>query len=151
MEKLGGKAHFCFTPVISDGETQGCKAMRYSLVSREVITDAIEVMHEGYHADAIITLGGCDKSVPAAVMPLARKDLLGISLFGGPALPGLQPCKKRTADGQVEVKVLDPGKVNEAIGAYGRGLIDLEELHRAECRGLPGSGSCSAMFTACTM
>jgi len=154
VEKLGGKAHFCFTPVISDGESQGCKAMRYSLVSREVITDCIEVMHEGYHADAIITLGGCDKSVPAAVMPLARKDLLGLSLFGGPALPGLHPgCRKRGADGEVvdQGKALDPGKVMEAIGAYGQGLIDLEELHRAECHGLPGSGSCSAMFTACTM
>ncbi|CAE7424201.1 ilvD, partial [Symbiodinium necroappetens] len=73
VEKLGGKAHFCFTPVISDGQSQGCKAMRYSLISREVITDCIELMHEGYHADAIITLAGCDKSVPASVMPLARK------------------------------------------------------------------------------
>ncbi|CAJ1431820.1 unnamed protein product, partial [Effrenium voratum] len=154
VERLGGKAHFCFTPVISDGQSQGCKAMRYSLVSREVISDCIEVMHCGYHADAIITLGGCDKSVPAAIMPLARKDMLGLSLFGGPALPGIHPgCKKRGADGEVvdQGKALDPGKVMEAIGAYGQGLIDMEELHRAECHGLPGSGTCSAMFTACTM
>ncbi|CAE8602402.1 unnamed protein product [Polarella glacialis] len=94
VEKLGGKAHLCFTPVISDGQSQGSKAMRYSLVSREVITDCIEMMHEGYHADAIITLGGCDKSVPAAIMPLARKDLIGLSLFGGPALPGLHPGER---------------------------------------------------------
>lgn len=149
IERLGGKAHFCYTPVISDGQSQGTKAMRYSLISREVITDCIETMHEGYHADAIITLAGCDKSVPAAVMPLARKDLMGISLFGGPALPGLlHDCH---GDKEKGVKVLDPGKVMEAIGAYGQGLIDVEELHRIECAGLPGSGTCSAMFTACTM
>jgi len=146
VERQGGKAHLAITPVISDGQTQGAKAMRYSLVSREVITDCIEVMHQGYCADAIITLGGCDKSVPAAVMPLVRKDLIGVSLFGGPALPGVL-CE---GDGKPE-KILDPGKVMEAIGAYGRGLIDVEELHRIECAGLPGSGTCSAMFTACTM
>lgn len=145
VERLGGKAHLCLTPVISDGQSQGCKAMRYSLVSRELITDCIEAMHEGYHSDAIITLAGCDKSVPAAVMPLARKDLIGISLFGGAALPGLGP------DCGSGPQALDPGKVMEAIGAYGRGMIDMEELHRIECTALPGSGSCSAMFTACTM
>ncbi|CAE7537614.1 ilvD [Symbiodinium sp. CCMP2456] len=122
VEKLGGKAHFCFTPVISDGQSQGCKAMRYSLISREVITDCIELMHEGYHADAIITLAGCDKSVPASVMPLARKDLLGLSLFGGPALPGIHPgsCRKRGSDGEaVETpgKMMDPGKAHSAACA----------------------------------
>lgn len=144
--KRGGVAHYCFTPVINDGMTNGTKAMRYSLVSREVITDCIETMHEGYYADACITLAGCDKSVPASVMPLARGDLIGLSLFGGPALPGhlmVGDCD--------EPKVLDPGKVMEGIGAYGQGLIDLEELTKLECAGLPGSGTCSAMFTACTM
>jgi len=145
VERLGGKAHLALTPVISDGQSQGTKAMRYSLVSREVIADAIEVMHEGYHADAIISLGGCDKSVPAAVMPLARQDMIGLSLFGGPALPGEHP------KGECGKRALDPGKVMEAIGAYGRGLIDMEELHTIECASLPGSGTCSAMFTACTM
>lgn len=155
VERLGGKAHLCLTPVISDGQTQGTRAMRYSLCSREVITDCIELMHEGYCADAIITLGGCDKSVPAAVMPLARADLIGLSLFGGPALPGLHPdgCAGGSAvdhDHQAK-KLLDPGSVMEAIGAYGNGLIDMEELSKMECAGLPGSGTCSAMFTACTM
>jgi len=149
VEKLGGKPHLCITPVISDGQSQGARAMRYSLISREVICDCIETMHEGYHADAIITLGGCDKSVPGVVMPLARKDLVGISLFGGPALPGVsdKPCG---ADGE-KPRGLDPGSVMEAIGAYGNGLIDVEELHKMECTALPGSGTCSAMFTACTM
>mmetsp|Transcript_52506 Transcript_52506/g.97218 ORF Transcript_52506/g.97218 Transcript_52506/m.97218 type:complete len:589 (-) Transcript_52506:89-1855(-) len=146
VEKNGGKAHLAITPVISDGQTQGAKAMRYSLISRDLITDCIELMHEGYCADAIITLGGCDKSVPGAVMPVVRKDLIGVSLFGGPALPGLL-CE----GGDKPDRRLDPGKVMEAIGAYGQGMIDVEELHKIECAGLPGSGTCSAMFTACTM
>eukprot|EP00928_Gymnodinium_smaydae_P070175 TRINITY_DN54086_c0_g1_i1.p1 TRINITY_DN54086_c0_g1~~TRINITY_DN54086_c0_g1_i1.p1 ORF type:complete len:614 (-),score=150.60 TRINITY_DN54086_c0_g1_i1:231-1934(-) len=148
VERLGGKAHLCFTPVISDGQSQGARAMRYSLISREHICDCIEIMHEGYHADAIVTLGGCDKTVPGVVMPLARKDLIGVTLFGGPALPGVQ---KRSCGGDEKPRGLDPGSVMEAIGAYGNGLIDLEELHRIECTALPGSGTCSAMFTACTM
>jgi len=147
LEKRGCKAHIAMTPVISDGQTQGCKAMRYSLVSRELITDCIELMHEGYHADAAITLGGCDKSVPAAVMPLARKDIISLSLFGGPALPG-QQCDEH---GKVIKDHMDPATVMEGIGSYGAGLIDLEELHKIECASLPGSGTCSAMFTACTM
>lgn len=157
VEKRGGKAHLAITPVISDGQTQGCKAMRYSLISRDLICDCIELMHEGYHADAIITLGGCDKSVPAAVMPLARKDLVGVSLFGGPALPGIpHSCTgdsgaKRAKTDAGAPRGLDPGSVMEGIGAYGRSLIDVEELHRLECASLPGSGTCSAMFTACTM
>lgn len=148
VERLGGKAHLCFTPVISDGQSQGARAMRYSLISREHICDCIEIMHEGYHADAIITLGGCDKSVPGVVMPLARKDLIGVSLFGGPALPGVA---KRQCGSDEKPRGLDPGSVMEAIGAYGNGIIDMEELHRIECTALPGSGTCSAMFTACTM
>lgn len=147
VEKRGGKAHYCFTPVINDGMTQGTKAMRYSLVSRELITDCIETMHEGYYADACITLAGCDKSVPASVMPLARGNMIGISLFGGPALPGQMPGHECDDHAQG----LDPGKVMEGIGAYGRSLIDLEELNKLECAGLPGSGTCSAMFTACSM
>jgi dihydroxy-acid dehydratase len=103
-------------------------------------------MHEGYKADAIITLGGCDKSVGGVVMPLARKDLVGVSLFGGPALPGLLEH-----DCGGEPRRLDGGAVAEAIGSYGTQLIDLEELHRIECAAAPGSGSCAAMFTACSM
>ena len=60
------------TPAISDGETQGMLGMRYSLISRDYIADCIEVMHEGYAADAMITLGGCDKTVPGVLIPLAR-------------------------------------------------------------------------------
>eukprot|EP00035_Acanthoeca_spectabilis_P037412 m.45094 g.45094 ORF g.45094 m.45094 type:complete len:605 (+) comp8601_c0_seq1:4468-6282(+) len=146
VEKNGGKAHIAMTPVISDGITNGSKPMRYSLISRDYIADCLEIMHEGYAADAMITLGGCDKSVPGVVQVLARMDIPGISLFGGPALPGKCTDKITLTD-----RGLDPGKVMEAIGAYSAGLIDVEELYRIECTALPGSGTCSAMFTACTM
>lgn len=145
IEKLGGKPHIAGTPVISDGLTNGSKAMRYSLISRDYIADCMEIMHEGYMADAIITLGGCDKTVPGAVMPIARLDLIGITLFGGPALAG--KCDGIT----LTDRGLDPGQVMEAIGAYPAGVIDVEELYKIECIALPGSGTCSAMFTACTM
>jgi dihydroxy-acid dehydratase len=89
IERRGGKAFVAGTPIISDGMTQGTPGMKYSLISREYIADCVELMHEGYMADAMITLGGCDKSVPAAAMPLARTDAVGLMLYGGTALPGL--------------------------------------------------------------
>ena len=146
IEALGGKAMIATTPAISDGETQGTLGMRYSLVSRDLIADCIETMHEGYSADACITLGGCDKTVPAAMMPLARLNLVGLTLFGGAALPG-----KCTDLGARGARGLDPGSVMEGIGAYGAGILDVEDLYKLECLALPGSGTCSAMFTACTM
>lgn len=147
LEKRGCKAHFAFTPVISDGLTQGTRFMRYSLLSRDAICDTIEIMHEGYKADAAITLGGCDKSVGGVVMPLARKNIIGLSLFGGPALPGL--AKKRDCEG--EMQRLDGGVMSEIIPQLTAGLLDIEELTRLECAAAPGSGSCAAMFTACSM
>jgi dihydroxy-acid dehydratase len=101
----------------------------------------METMYEGYCCDAMITLGGCDKSVPASVMPLARCNAIGLSFYGGSNLPG-----KCDSD-----KNLDPGQVMEAIGKYGSGLIDIEELHKIECTALPVSGACCGMFTSCTM
>jgi len=148
LEKRGCKAHFAFTPVISDGLTQGTRFMRYSLVSRAAICDAIEIMHEGYKADAIISLGGCDKSVGGVVMPIARKDMIGLSLFGGPALPGL--TNKRDCVGG-EQRRLDGGVMSEIIPQLTAGLLDIEELTRLECAAAPGSGGCAAMFTASSM
>jgi len=141
VEKHGGKGFLTFPPVISDGETNGTYGMKYSLVSRDYIADTIEIMHEGYMADAIITLGGCDKSVPGVLMPLARLNLIGLTLYGGAAHPGHIEGKRG----------LDGGSVMEGIGAYGAGLIEIEDLYNLECLALPGTGSCSAMFTACTM
>lgn len=77
IEECGGKSCIACTPAISDGETQGALGMRYSLISRDYIADCIEIMHEGYMADAMITLGGCDKTVPGALMPIPRHDSIG--------------------------------------------------------------------------
>lgn len=147
LERRGCKAHFAFTPVISDGLTQGTRFMRYSLISRDAICDTLEIMHEGYKADAMITLGGCDKTVGGVVMPIARKNVIGLSLFGGPALPGL--AKKRDCDG--EMQRLDGGVMSEIIPQLTAGLMDIEELTRMECLAAPGSGGCAAMFTASSM
>ncbi|XP_065835395.1 dihydroxy-acid dehydratase 2-like [Oscarella lobularis] len=142
IEKRGGKAFLCQTPVVSDGETMGFGGMRYSLISRDWIADCVEIMHEAYSADAVLSLGACDKTVPGVVMPLARLNAIGLFLYGGTILPG--HCEGYD-------KGLDGGSVKEAIGKFGRGIIDIEELHRVERCALPGSGSCGGMFTANTM
>eukprot|EP00957_Ditylum_brightwellii_P205009 15341804-Ditylum_brightwellii.AAC.1 len=88
VEEEGGKGIFAFTPIISDGETNGSTGMKYSLPSRDTIADCLDMMHHGYMADGIITLSGCDKSVPGALMPIPRSNLVGITLYAGAALPG---------------------------------------------------------------
>ena len=88
VEKNGGKPVPFGTPVVTDGETMGMESMKYSLVSRDLITDCIETMHEGYSSDGMINLCGCDKTIPAALMAVARNNSVGIVLYGGTILPG---------------------------------------------------------------
>jgi dihydroxy-acid dehydratase len=140
LEKNGGKPILFGTPVISDGETMGTEGMKYSLVSRELIADAIEAMHEGYMADGILTLSGCDKTIPAALMPLARNNNIGLTLYGGTILPG-----------KLEGKDLTVVSIFEAVGQYSAGKIDEKKLHAVECNSCPGNGSCGGMYTANTM
>lgn len=140
VEATGGKAFVFGTPVISDGETMGTSGMRYSLVSRDLIADCIETMHEGYLADGMITLGGCDKSIPGALMPILRNDSIGVMLYGGSILPGHLDGKDTTIVSSFE-----------AIGARGAGKIDDSQLGRVERNSCPGSGACGGMFTANTM
>ena len=140
IEDAGGKAIVFGTPVVSDGISMGTEAMKYSLVSREVIADSIELMTEGYMVDAVITLSGCDKTIPAALMPIARNNLAGLTLYGGSILPG-----------EYRGKALNIVSAFEAIGAHCAGKIDTEELHAIECRACPGAGSCAGMYTANTM
>jgi dihydroxy-acid dehydratase len=125
--------------------------MRYSLISRDWIADCIEIMHEGYMADACITFGACDKTVPGALMPLPRVNATGAFVYGGPLVPGrCDPPLRPDAPSQYH-RGLDAGSVVEASGSFAAGLIDLEELHRIECSAMPRSGTCSGMFTANTM
>lgn len=140
IEAAGGKAIIFGTPVVSDGISMGTEAMKYSLVSREVIADSIELMTEGYQVDGVVTLSGCDKTIPAALMPIARNDLVGLTLYGGSILPGLSGAKE-----------LNIVSAFEGIGAHSAGRIDDAELRQIECRACPGAGSCGGMYTANTM
>ncbi|NJD61613.1 MAG: dihydroxy-acid dehydratase [Deltaproteobacteria bacterium] len=136
----GGKPFLFGTPVISDGETMGMEGMKYSLMSRDLIADCIETMHEGYAADGIVTLSGCDKSIPGALMPILRNNGIGLTLYGGTILPG----RYRGED-------LTIVSAFEAVGAHAAGKITGEELRQVECHSCPGAGSCGGMYTANTM
>ena len=136
----GGKPFLFGTPVISDGETMGMEGMKYSLMSRDLIADCIETMHEGYAADGIVTLSGCDKSIPGAVMPILRNNGIGLTLYGGTILPGRYKGEDLTIVSAFE-----------AIGAHAAGRIADEELHQVEGHSCPGAGSCGGMYTANTM
>jgi dihydroxy-acid dehydratase len=140
VEAAGGKPFLFGTPVISDGETMGMEGMKYSLMSRDLIADCIETMHEGYAADGILTLSGCDKSIPGALMPILRNNAIGLTLYGGTILPGRYKGEDLTVVSAFE-----------AIGAHAAGKLDDAELHEVECRSCPGAGSCGGMYTANTM
>ena len=140
VEREGGKTIVFGTPVVSDGIAMGTEAMKYSLVSRDVIADSIELMTEGYRVDGIITLSGCDKTIPGVLMPIARNNLFGVTLYGGSILPG-----------KYEGRELNIISSFEAVGAHAAGKIDDEELYAIECHSCPGAGSCAGMYTANTM
>ncbi|MEA2384074.1 MAG: dihydroxy-acid dehydratase [Solirubrobacteraceae bacterium] len=140
VEAAGGVALQFNTIAVSDNQTQGTPGMRASLVSREVIADSIELMVEAHDFDALVCLVGCDKTVPAALMALARVDRPAVVLSGGPMLAG-------RLDGR-EVTIQD---VWEAVGAHERGRLSrsaLDDMERAAC---PGAGYCAGNFTANTM
>ncbi len=140
VNKAGGKPIIFGTPVVTDGETMGMEGMKYSLVSRELIADCIETMHEAYTADGALTLSGCDKTIPAALIPLARNNSIGLTLYGGTILPG-----------KLHGKDLTVVSIFEAVGAHGAGKIGDKELHEVECKSCTGNGACGGMYTANTM
>ncbi len=125
---------------ISDGITMGTEGMKTSLVSREVIADSIELTVRGYQFDAVVALSGCDKTIPGAVMALARLDVPGVMLYGGSIAPG----RWRGHD----VTIQD---VFEAIGAHAAGELSDDELLELEGCASPGAGACGGQFTANTM
>lgn len=140
VTKAGGKPYIFGTPVVTDGETMGTEGMKYSLVSRELIADSIEMMTEAYFADGVIALSGCDKTIPASIMPLARNNNIGITLYGGSILPG-----------NLNGRDMNIVSIFEAVGQYSAGKIDEEQLHAVECTSCPGCGACGGMYTANTM
>lgn len=139
--RAGGATPIDFnTIVVSDGITMGGEGMRASLISREVIADSIELAVRGHSLDAAIILVGCDKTLPAAAMALARMDIPGAIFYGGTIMPG-----------RCQGKDLSIQDVFEAVGSHARGDIDDAELDNIERHACPGAGACGGQFTANTM
>lgn len=128
------------TITISDGISMGTEGMKYSLVSREVIADAIETACTGQSMDGVLAIGGCDKNMPGAMIAIARMNIPAIFVYGGTIKPGHY-------DGQ-DLTVVS---AFEAVGQYSAGKISHEDLLEVERRACPGAGSCGGMFTANTM
>ena len=128
------------TIAVSDGISMGHEGMRASLVSREVIADSVELVMHAERFDGMVTIAGCDKSLPGMLMASARINRPAIFLYGGSSLPGEYKGK--------DISIVD---VFEGIGALEKGLITKEELYEIECAACPGQGSCAGMFTANTM
>jgi dihydroxy-acid dehydratase len=140
IREAGGTPMEFNTIAISDGETMGTEGMRASLVSRELIADSIELVCRGQMFDAVVCVVGCDKTIPAAAMALARMDLPGMVLYGGTIAPGSYRGK--------DVTIQD---VFEAVGANAAGKITDKELHDLEDVACPGAGACGGQYTANTM
>jgi dihydroxy-acid dehydratase len=128
------------TVSISDGITMGTEGMRASLVSREVIADSIELVTRGNGFDGLVVLVGCDKTIPAAAMALARLNVPGLVLYGGSIAPGHW--------NNHEVTIQD---VFEAVGSHAAGKLSDDDLCRLEASACPGAGACGGQFTANTM
>src|SRR5437660_3462757 len=140
IRAAGGTPMEFNTIAISDGETMGTEGMRASLVSREIIADSIELVCRGQMFDALACVVGCDKTIPAAAMALARLNIPGLVLYGGTIAAGHYRGK--------EVTIQD---VFEAVGANAAGKIsdaDLLEIENVAC---PGAGACGGQYTANTM
>lgn len=140
VRAAGGTPVEFTTIAVSDGITMGTEGMRASLVSREVIADSMELVAFGHLVDGVVALVGCDKTLPAAAMALARLDVPGLVFYGGPIKPGSFHGK--------DVTIQD---VFEAVGAHARGNMTDADLKTLEDRACPGAGACGGQFTANTM
>jgi dihydroxy-acid dehydratase len=128
------------TIAITDGMAMGTPGMRASLVSREVIADSIELAVDGHSLDAMVVLCGCDKTIPAAAMAMARLNIPSVALYGGSIAHGTHDQHPITIQ-----------QVFEAVGAHGAGKISDAELTSVERDACPGAGACGGQFTANTM
>ena len=128
------------TITVSDGISMGTEGMKYSLVSREVIADAIETACNGESMDGVLAVGGCDKNMPGAMLAMARMNIPAIFVYGGTIKPGKL--------GGCDLTVVS---AFEAVGQFAAGKIDDEQLMAVEKNACPGVGSCGGMFTANTM
>jgi dihydroxy-acid dehydratase len=140
IREAGGTPLEFNTIAVSDGVSMGTEGMRCSLISREVIADSIELVARGHLFDGLVCIVGCDKTIPASVMALARLDRPGLVLYNGSIAPG----RFRGRD----VTVQD---VFEAIGAVADGTMTPSDVHELEGVACPGAGACGGQFTANTM
>jgi dihydroxy-acid dehydratase len=126
--------------VVTDGISMGSEGMKCSLMSREVVADSIELVTRGHCLDGVVALVGCDKTIPAGAMALARLDVPGMVIYGGSIMPGHHKG--------IPITIQD---VFEAVGAHAAGRIDDAELKAIESEACPGAGACGGQFTANTM
>ncbi len=140
VRAAGGTPMEYNTVAVSDGITMGTEGMRASLVSREVIADSVELVARGHMFDALVTLSGCDKTLPGCVMALARLDIPSLMLYGGSIAPG----RFRGEDVTIQ-------EVFEAVGAHAKGTMSDADLAELEACASPGPGACGGQFTANTM
>jgi dihydroxy-acid dehydratase len=140
IEEAGGNAQVFGTPTISDGMAMGTEGMKYSLVSREVISDCVETCVQGQWMDGVVVIGGCDKNMPGGLMGMLRANVPAIYVYGGTILPG-----------RYQGRDLNIVSVFEAVGENAAGKLSDEDLLEIEKRAIPGTGSCGGMYTANTM
>src|SRR5579884_517251 len=140
IRAAGGTPMELNTIAISDGITMGTLGMRASLPSREVIADSIEMVCDAHRFDAVITISGCDKTIPATVMALCRLNIPSLMLYGGSILPG-----------HFHGEAVTIQEVFEAVGALEAGRITEQDLSELEAAASPGAGACGGQFTANTM
>ncbi|MEZ4523485.1 MAG: dihydroxy-acid dehydratase [Thermomicrobiales bacterium] len=140
IREAGGTPMEVNTVAISDGITMGTEGMKTSLVSREVVTDSIELVARGHMFDGLIVLAACDKTMPAAAMALLRLNIPGFLVYGGSIMPGHFHGEDVTIQ-----------EVFEAVGAHAAGRMSTEDLMEIERVACPGEGACGGQFTANTM
>jgi dihydroxy-acid dehydratase len=128
------------TITVTDGLAMGHQGMKSSLASRDAIADTVELTMRGHSYDAMVTLAGCDKSLPGMMMAMLRLNVPSVFMYGGSILPG--KFKGR------DVTVVD---VFEAVGQHAAGKMSDEDLHALECVACPSAGACGGQFTANTM
>jgi len=140
IRAAGGTPIEFSTISITDGIAMGTEGMKASLVSREVVADSVELVVRGHLLDGFVGISGCDKTIPAMVMAMARLNIPSVMLYGGSIMYGEHRGRRITVQ-----------DVFEAIGAFNAGKIDARELSEIERHACPGAGACGGQFTANTM
>ncbi len=140
IRELGGTPRTFTAPVLIDGIAMGSESMKYSLVSREVIANTVELTVNGHGYDGFVALGGCDKTQPGLMMSMARLNIPSVYMYGGTTLPG-----------NFRGRDIAIGDVYEAVGAFSAGKITAEDLRIMEDNAIPGPGACGGLYTANTM